>query len=124
MRTLILDGQMKLAQKLRADFNMSERHFYWVKASALTYKRNWNNLELFANEKRSPIGYLPFVELCQQHGAPKPDLSKYIAKLSDAGQRAALYTQAGLTHEAQDAAAAAVTKSFAAGLLSFGTSSY
>jgi hypothetical protein len=92
-------------------FNMSECHFYWVKAAAFADKHDWNNLELFANDKRSPIGYLPFVELCQQRGAPKPELSKYIAKLSDAHQRAELYTQAGLLREARDTAAPASSAS-------------
>jgi hypothetical protein len=115
VKMLILEGRMKLAQKLRINFNMSECHFYWVKAAAFAEKHDWHNLELFANEKRSPIGYLPFVELCQQRGAPKPELSKYIAKLSDAHQRAELYTQAGLHDEAQDAAAHAsnASKNFA-----------
>jgi len=121
MRILVLEGKFKLAQKLRTDFNMSERHSHWVKAAALANKHDWNNLEMFANDKRSPIGYLPFVELCQQHGAPKAVISKYIAKLYDARQRAELYTQAGLKHEAQDAAATTsnVTKSFAVKAVGF-----
>ena len=102
---------------------MSDRHFYWVKASTLAQKHDWDNLESFALERRSPIGYLPFVELCQKYGAPKPELTKYIAKIPDAGQRAVLYTQAGLTREAEAAAAAAAsTKGFAAGFLSFAAS--
>jgi len=94
VRALILEGRSKLAGKFRADFNMSERHFYWVKASALALKHDWNALDMFAGEKRPPIGYLPFVELCQQHGAPKSELSKYISKIPDISQRVLLYTQA------------------------------
>jgi hypothetical protein len=94
---------------------MSKYHSDWVEAAAFVDEHEWNNLELFANDKRSPIGYLLFVELCQQCGAPKLELSKYVAKSSDAHQRAELYTQAGLFPEAQDTAAPAssASKSFA-----------
>lgn len=57
---------------------MDERHFYHVKVAALGSQRDWTGLEAFMASKRPPIGYLPFVEICQQHGAPPSVISRFI----------------------------------------------
>ena len=41
---------------------------YWlIKINALADGEFWEVLKLFASEKKSPVGYVPFVEACLRH---------------------------------------------------------
>ena len=94
IRTLFLDGQSAAAQKMRVSSGMDERHFYHMKIDALGLQRDWSGLESFATSKRSPVGYIPFVSVCQQYKAPRSVLVRFIEKIGDAGKRAELLAQA------------------------------
>ena len=43
------------------------RRYWHIKIRALAEGEFWDVLYAFANEKKSPIGYAPFVEVCLKH---------------------------------------------------------
>ncbi|KAI8887949.1 hypothetical protein K501DRAFT_174170 [Backusella circina FSU 941] len=50
-------GQHAKATKVRTDFKVPDKRFWWVKLRALVEIRDWENLEKLAKSKKSPIGY-------------------------------------------------------------------
>ncbi|XP_066488126.1 vacuolar protein sorting-associated protein 16 homolog [Tiliqua scincoides] len=64
---LILDGNHKRAEQLYRDFKIPDKRFWWLKINALAEREDWDELEKFSKGKKSPIGYLPFVEICMKH---------------------------------------------------------
>jgi len=100
---LIKYNKWKEVQHFRSEFKISDRHFAWIKARSLAEQGNWAALDNLAHERKSPIGFLPFVELCQKYISPRAELAKYITKLPDVAQRAELFAQSGFTREAQEA---------------------
>ncbi|XP_054846480.1 vacuolar protein sorting-associated protein 16 homolog [Eublepharis macularius] len=64
---LILDKNHKRAEQLYRDFKISDKRFWWLKISALAEREDWDELEKFSKSKKSPIGYMPFVEICMKH---------------------------------------------------------
>ncbi len=42
-----------------------------VQIRALAEARSWDALDAFAGEKKSPIGYEPFLEVAKRFGAPR-----------------------------------------------------
>lgn len=74
--TLILSGQNKRAEQLARDFRIPDKRLWWLKLTALADLEDWEELEKFSKSKKSPIGYLPFVEICmKQHN--KYEAKKY-----------------------------------------------
>ncbi|KAK4818572.1 hypothetical protein QYF61_014708 [Mycteria americana] len=41
--------------------------YWWLKISALATRGDWEEMEKFSKSKKSPIGYLPFVEISVKH---------------------------------------------------------
>ncbi|XP_041994658.1 protein VACUOLELESS1-like [Salvia splendens] len=103
IRTCIVLGNHRAANKVRAEFKVSDKRWYWLKCFALATIRDWDALEKFSKEKRPPIGYRPFVEACIDAGE-KDEALKYIPKLSDPRERAEAYAKIGMAKEAADAA--------------------
>ncbi|KAL9658483.1 hypothetical protein ABK040_006023 [Willaertia magna] len=68
----------KLINTLRKDFSLSEKRYYYAKLKAYIHLGYWKKLEKFANEKKSPIGYVPFVESCLEANKSE-EACKYIA---------------------------------------------
>ncbi|PQQ02881.1 Vacuolar sorting-associated protein 16 [Prunus yedoensis var. nudiflora] len=64
IRTCIVLGNHRAAMKVKTEFKVSEKRWYWLKVFALATIRDWDALEKFSKEKRPPIGYRPFVEAC------------------------------------------------------------
>ena len=56
------------------------RRFWWAKVRAIGAMRDWEALEKFSKEKRSPIGYKPFADICISNRAFQ-EASRYVAKL-------------------------------------------
>ncbi|KAI8081330.1 Vps16, C-terminal region-domain-containing protein [Halteromyces radiatus] len=50
-------GQHAKATKVRTDFKVADKRFWWVKLRALVKVRDWEQLEKLAKSKKSPIGY-------------------------------------------------------------------
>ncbi|CAL1353294.1 unnamed protein product [Linum trigynum] len=106
IRTCIVLGNDKFASKVKTEFKVSEKRWYWLKVFALATVRNWDALEKFSREKRPPVGYRPFVEACIE-ADEKGEALKYIPKLADPGERAEAYARVGMAKEAADAASQA-----------------
>ncbi len=91
---LILLGQSKRASKVKSDFKVPDKRYWWIKIKALVQMKDWPALDKLAKEKKSPIGYEPFVEECMQAGA-MDEAERYIPKVVDLNTRANLYQAIG-----------------------------
>ncbi|KAG8558628.1 hypothetical protein GDO81_017071 [Engystomops pustulosus] len=99
---LILDGLQKKAEQLYKDFKIPDKRYWWLKMSALAEKEDWEELENFSKSKKSPIGYLPYVEICMKH-RNKFEAKKYIARVSPE-QRVKAFLLIGDLDQAAEAA--------------------
>uniref|UniRef100_A0A7N0UAE0 Protein VACUOLELESS1 n=1 Tax=Kalanchoe fedtschenkoi TaxID=63787 RepID=A0A7N0UAE0_KALFE len=106
IRTCIVLGNHKAAEKVKTEFKVSDKRWYWLKVFALATIRDWDSLEKFSKAKRPPIGYRPFVEACID-ADEKTEAVKYIPKLVDPRERAEAYARIGMAKEAADAASQA-----------------
>ncbi|KAI8328235.1 Vps16, C-terminal region-domain-containing protein [Chlamydoabsidia padenii] len=50
-------GKHGKAFKVKAEFKVNDKRFWWVKLRALVQVRDWEQLEKLAKSKKSPIGY-------------------------------------------------------------------
>mmetsp|Transcript_6453 Transcript_6453/g.11145 ORF Transcript_6453/g.11145 Transcript_6453/m.11145 type:complete len:169 (+) Transcript_6453:26-532(+) len=103
IRTCLVNNHQIFANKLKTDFKVSDKHFWYMKLAALCSKRDWVGLETFAKEKRSPIGYEAFVRACVDGGAPVHETAKYIVRIVDLTLRAQFYSEVGMIQEAAEA---------------------
>lgn len=65
---LVLIAQNNRAQKVKDDFKVPDKRFWWVKIQALVVRRDWDELYKFAKSKKSPIGFVPFFDLAVKAG--------------------------------------------------------
>ncbi|KAI5475070.1 hypothetical protein MNV49_001946 [Pseudohyphozyma bogoriensis] len=93
IRTCITTGLAKKADKLKSDFKVPDKRFWYVKMKAFIEVRDWEGLEAFAKSKKSPIGYEPFVEALVVAGSQRQALS-YIPKCEQKN-RVELYVKCG-----------------------------
>ncbi|GAM26637.1 hypothetical protein SAMD00019534_098120 [Acytostelium subglobosum LB1] len=100
---LVLMGEHKRVAKMLKEFKVSDKRFWWIKIKALSVSRQWEELSLFANEKKSPIGYEPFVEVCLDQSQHVEAL-KYIPKIQDVVNRCQCYVQVNYFREAAETA--------------------
>ena len=103
----LLDGHAKAAAKLRVDFRLSDRHWAWLRARAAVARADWDALAALAEDKKPPTGHAALVELALDAGAPKVALVRLLGRVADPAARAEWFTAAGLTLQAQAAAAEA-----------------
>lgn len=103
IRTCIVLGNHRAAVRVKTEFKVSEKRWYWLKAFALATIRDWDGLEKFSKERRPPGGYKPFVEACIDAGEKSESL-KYIPKLTEPRERSEAYARIGMAKEAADAA--------------------
>jgi hypothetical protein len=85
----IKNQHLKMAEQLRREYKLSDNQFWWAKLRALCAIGDFEELERFSRQKKSPIGYEPFAEMCIQHGNRK-EAAKYIPKCA-AEERFPLY---------------------------------
>ncbi|KAJ8252797.1 hypothetical protein GJAV_G00205690 [Gymnothorax javanicus] len=81
MHCLLMAGLHKQAEQLYKEFRVPDKRYWWLKLKALAEKEDWDELEKFAKSKKSPIGYLPFVEVCVKHHN-KYEAKKYVSKVT------------------------------------------
>jgi len=77
---LLQDREVKLADKLKSEFKLSERKYLWLKVRAFGSSQQWTELANLAKSKRSAIGFLPFLDVCIQQGE-KAQAAKYLGLL-------------------------------------------
>ncbi|CAG7849893.1 Vacuolar protein sorting-associated protein 16 homolog [Serendipita indica DSM 11827] len=82
-------GLHKRAEKVRSDWKVSDKQFWWLKLRALTEAKAWDELDAFSKSKKSPIGYEPFVRHLVSKGFHQ-QAAAYVARC-DAAKRGELY---------------------------------
>jgi hypothetical protein len=90
IRQCLIKNMAKKAEKVRADWKVPDKRFWSIKMSALISTRDMEGLWSFANAKKSPIGYQPFISQLINAGFLKESL-RYVPKcVNDKGDRAKL----------------------------------
>ncbi|XP_040555025.1 vacuolar protein sorting-associated protein 16 homolog isoform X1 [Gallus gallus] len=100
--TLIQDGHHKKAEQLYRDFKIPDKRYWWLKISALATRGDWEEMEKFSKSKKSPIGYLPFVEIAVKHHN-RYEAKKYAPRVTPE-QRVKAFILVGDLEQAADAA--------------------
>lgn len=94
VKELMILGDLKLAEKIKNDHKMSEKHFWHIKVEVLAGNYQWDELDKFSKSKKSPIGYEPFVEACLK-ARNINEAKKYISKCRE-DKRIVWFNRAGL----------------------------
>uniref|UniRef100_A0A3Q3FK84 Vacuolar protein sorting-associated protein 16 homolog n=1 Tax=Labrus bergylta TaxID=56723 RepID=A0A3Q3FK84_9LABR len=81
MEALLASGLNKQAEQLYRDFRVPDKRYWWLKLKSLAEKEEWEELEKFSKSKKSPIGYLAFVEVCMKSNN-KSEAKKYVSKVT------------------------------------------
>ncbi|KAM8905162.1 vacuolar protein sorting-associated protein 16 homolog [Spinachia spinachia] len=81
MEALLALGLYKQAEQLYRDFRVPDKRYWWLKLKSLAEKEEWDELEKFSKGKKSPIGYLAFVEVCMKSNS-KYEAKKYVSKVT------------------------------------------
>ncbi|KAF5827151.1 Vps16, C-terminal region-domain-containing protein [Dunaliella salina] len=102
MMQLIRLNHHKHAAGLKRTFAMSDRRFWWLKIRALAEGHDWDGLDAFAAEKKSPIGWEPFLEVARKHGAPRDVQARLISRQPDNSTKAEQLAALECTREAAE----------------------
>jgi hypothetical protein len=54
---LIRTGYSSRANKVKSEFKIPEKRFWWLRLRALVAKRDWGEIEEWGKTKKSPIGW-------------------------------------------------------------------
>uniref|UniRef100_A0A3B4TJL1 Vacuolar protein sorting-associated protein 16 homolog n=1 Tax=Seriola dumerili TaxID=41447 RepID=A0A3B4TJL1_SERDU len=81
MEALLALGLHKQAEQLYRDFRVPDKRYWWLKLKSLAEKEEWEELEKFSKSKKSPIGYLAFVDICMKCNN-KYEAKKYVSKVT------------------------------------------
>ena len=107
IKIAITAGDIATSLKIKSDFKVPDKRYYWIRIRVHTMQKDWASLEKFSKEKFPPIGFLPFVEECEAAGAPKTETVKYISRIPDLSERASAFEIANMMEQAVAAAEAA-----------------
>ncbi|KAF0046362.1 hypothetical protein F2P81_002891 [Scophthalmus maximus] len=81
MEALLSLGLHKQTEQLYRDFRVPDKRYWWLKLMSLAEKEEWEELEKFSKSKKSPIGYLAFVDVCMKSNN-KYEAKKYVSKVT------------------------------------------
>jgi len=84
------------ANRIQKRFKVPDRRFSHIKVKALAASGQWHALRIFASEKKSTIGYSPFVRVCVQHGQPVSEVEYYMSRVATVEERSSLHAELGL----------------------------
>jgi hypothetical protein len=92
MDLLRIDGDhSKRATALCKAFHVPESRWWMIRIQAVVEARRWDALETLANEKRSPVGYVPFVQACLRAEPPNTIMAgKMALKIDNLPERLAM----------------------------------
>jgi len=102
LKLLLKEGEAKTADKLRAEFKINDRKYYWIKIRAFGESKQWTELLHLAKSKKSPIGVGPFIDQCLKYDE-KGQATKYLDLLSQE-EKLKYYDKLDLLQEAADTA--------------------
>jgi len=91
--TCLMNGMSRKADKVKTDYKVPDKRFWYLKLYALTKARDFEGLDNFAKSKKSPIGYEPFVHHLVENGHRK-EAAGFVARC-DASKRVDLYVECG-----------------------------
>jgi hypothetical protein len=89
IRTCISNGMSKKADRVKSEFKVPDKRFWYLKLHALTAMRDFEALDAFARSRRSPIGYEAFVRHLVEAGHLK-EAASYVVRC-DSPKRVGLY---------------------------------
>ncbi|ORY21590.1 Vps16, C-terminal region-domain-containing protein [Naematelia encephala] len=101
---LLVEGLSKRAERVRADWKVSDKRWWWIKIKALAQNKDWDGLEVFAKSKKSPIGYEPFVTHLLSLTPPQPTHAVSFVPRCDPKNRTDLYVRCGEWGKAAESA--------------------
>ncbi|XP_055550218.1 vacuolar protein sorting-associated protein 16 homolog [Wyeomyia smithii] len=107
IRQLLLLGDLKYAERLKSEFRMPDRRYWWLRVQVLSQQFQWEELERFSKSKKSPIGYEPFVEVCLSQ-RKVDEAKRYLPRCSEENKlkwylRAGCYVEAAtIAYEQKD----------------------
>lgn len=102
VRKLLDQGEIKLADKLRSEYRMPDRRYWWLRIMTLADKDDWAELDRFSKSKKSPVGYEPFVDACLKY-CKQDEALRYLPRCSD-DIKVKYYVKAGFYEEAAEVA--------------------
>lgn len=116
---LVLHDELKLAEKVRADFKLDERRFMWIKLDTWARLHRWEDLKKYVKiTKKKPVPNVQVVKLAKKHGGAEEAAKQFLKSgsgSSSAGvegcltldERCGLLAEFGLFEEAASVAFAA-----------------
>lgn len=84
------EEHLLLQSRSHNSMQVSDKRAAWLKLRGLAAGNRWDDLLSYANEKKSPIGYEPFVEVCMSRSNFSA-AEAYCEKVADLGRRSQLY---------------------------------
>ena len=101
---LIQYDEMKLAEKLRNDFKLSDRRFAWLKLNTWAKTHKWNELKRYAKQKKLPVPMTQVVKLAKLHGGQEAANAFLSEEFLNNEERFNLLSEFGMYVEAASAA--------------------
>ncbi|XP_076437329.1 vacuolar protein sorting-associated protein 16 homolog [Babylonia areolata] len=102
LHRLTLEGSHMAAEKLRKEFKVPDKRFWWMRVNALAESGDWGELEKLSKSKKPPIGMEAFVEACMKF-YNKQEALKYLPRVSPE-HRVRSMVRVGQMQEAADQA--------------------
>ncbi|XP_074104817.1 vacuolar protein sorting 16 isoform X2 [Cotesia typhae] len=82
VQLLLMQNEVKLADKLRSEYKIPDRRYWWLRIQCLSEQGLWGELEKFSKSKKSPIGYEPFIDECLKYNHTEEG-KKYLSRVRD-----------------------------------------
>jgi len=95
--------QVARAEKLKGDFNIPPKRFYWLVIRALAKSKNWEELRGFSTRGASPVGLMPFVIACLEYGN-KPEALQFVQRMREPSDRALAFARLDMPSEMLESA--------------------
>jgi len=102
---LLMEKEAKLAEKLKTEFKVPERRWYWLRLRAYGQSGEWGELLALAKSKKSsPIGsFTPFLDICLQQGE-RGQAAKYLSLLTQPEEKLRYFMKLDMLSEAAECA--------------------
>ncbi|CAH1401892.1 unnamed protein product [Nezara viridula] len=82
VKLLLSAQEVKLADKLRTEYKVPDRRYWWLRVQVLGELGDWFELEKFSKSKKSYIGYEPFLDICLKYGN-RYEAQKYLPRVRE-----------------------------------------
>ena len=68
LEDLVMTEDLKSADKIRADFKLSDRRYAWIKLNTWARTHKWHEIKKYAKQKKIPVPMTQVVKLAREHG--------------------------------------------------------